>query len=191
MAKSDAGGSSNSALALVLGTAGGLLLGRVLPVLFANASGLARGAAGQDPFAGLIREHGQLLSLLDRMEATPASEPLKRKTLFLRFKRTIAKHALAEEDIIYPQLQNEADRKEAAAKLYQEHAHMKVFLFELEQALLDEEAWKARVRDLRNEIAPHARQEEEEEFPRIRALMDQKRATELSRKIYQEESLIV
>jgi hemerythrin superfamily protein len=185
------GKSSGRYAMLAIGAAGGVILGRLAPVLFANASGLVRASAGQDPFQGLIREHRQLLSLLDKMEDTPKESPVKRTALFLKFKRTIAKHALAEEDIVYPCLQDDAERTEETQKLYQEHARMKVLLFELDRSIKEDEAWTARVRDLRNEIEPHARQEEEVEFPRLKALMDSKRTAELSRQIYQEESLIV
>ena len=186
---------------LAMGAVGGLLLGRFLPVLFANASGAARAAAGQDPFEGLIREHRQLLSLLTKMENTPRKNRLKRLALFFTFKRTIGKHAMAEEDIIYPLLRNDAARVAETEKLYREHARMKVLLFELDRSVNEDEAWSARVRDLRNEIEPHARQEEEVEFPHLRALIEKNGATrpsneglsnlDLSRKIRQEESLVV
>jgi hemerythrin superfamily protein len=176
---------------LLAGAAGGLLLGRILPVIVANVKGSIGGASGRDPFANLIREHGLLLSLLDRMEATPVDQKLRRMALFLQFKRVIGKHALAEEDIVYPLLQNDAEREEASRKLYAEHASMKVNLFELERALTEEEGWKLRVQALRSEIEPHARQEEEEEFPRLRKLMDGLKNAELSRKLDQEESLLV
>ena len=78
---------------------------------------------------------------------------------------------------------------------------MKVLLFELERSVDEDEAWSARVRDLRNEIEPHARQEEQVEFPQLRALIEKNGATRrsnqglsnlnLSRKIRQEESLVV
>jgi hemerythrin superfamily protein len=182
---------TNPLLLVGIGAAGGALLGRFLPLLLANANGLAQGAAGGDPFAGLIREHRTLLSLLDRMEPLPATSWAKRKVLFLAFKRTIGKHAMAEEDIIYPLLKTDAERHEATAKLYREHASMKIHLFELERAIHDDEQWRAAVTALRTEIEPHAREEEETEFPRLRALLDGRRTAELSRKIHQEEALIV
>ena len=176
---------------LGVGAAGGMLLGRFLPVLLANASGLARGAAGQDPFAGLIREHRTLLSLLDRMEHLPPAAWAKRKLLFLTFKRAIGKHAMAEEDIIYPLLKTHAERHEATQKLYREHASMKIHLFELEAAIHQDQEWTDAVRALRSEIEPHAREEEETEFPRLRELLDRAGTAQLSRKIRQEEALIV
>ena len=174
-----------------LGVTGAVLLGRLLPVVYANAIGLARGAAGKDPFAGLIAEHRKLLSLLDQMEATTVDQPLTRMRLFYDFKRTIGKHALAEEDIVYPLLQTDADRQEAMRKLYQEHASMKVSLFKLDQAIKEVGGWLDAVHSLRNEIEPHARQEEEVEFPQLRAIMSQEKSAQLSRKIEQEESLLV
>lgn len=181
----------NPYILLGVGAAGGVLLGRFLPVLLANASGLAQGAAGRDPFAKLIQQHRVLLSLLDKMEDVEATEWAKRKFLFLSFKRTIGKHAMAEEDVVYPLLKTDAERHEATAKLYREHASMKIHLFELQRAVHHDEEWRAAVRALRSEIEPHAREEEETEFPRLRASLDQARTAELSRKIRQEEALIV
>jgi iron-sulfur cluster repair protein YtfE (RIC family) len=183
--------TTNPYLLIGLGASGGLLLGHFLPVLLANASGLTRGLAGADPFAGLIREHRVLLALLDRMANVPANRWSKRKFLFLAFKRTIGKHALAEEDIVYPMLKTEAERHEVIQKLYAEHASMKIHLFELERAIHDEVGWGEAVRALRSEIEPHAREEEEREFPRLRELLDRNKTAQLDRKIRQEEALVV
>ena len=174
-----------------LGVTGAVLLGRLLPVVYANAVGAFRGATGKDPFEGLIAEHRKLLSLLDQMEAATVDQPLTRLRLFYDFKRTIGKHALAEEDIVYPLLQTDADRQEAMRKLYQEHASMKVSLFKLDGAIKEVGGWIDAVHSLRNEIEPHARQEEEVEFPQLRSILSQEKSAQLSRKIQQEESLLV
>ncbi|MFL6351414.1 MAG: hemerythrin domain-containing protein [Bryobacteraceae bacterium] len=182
---------TNTYLLLGIGVAGGAFLGRFLPVLFANASVLAQGAAGRDPFATLIEEHRTLLSLLDKMQHLPASDWAKRKLLFLAFKRKIGKHAMAEEDVIYPLLKTQAERHETTQKLYREHASMKIHLFELEGSIRQDKEWPDAVRALRSEIEPHAREEEQTEFPRLRELLNGAGATQLSRKIRQEEALVV
>ena len=174
-----------------LGAAGGMLVGRLLPVLVANASGAARVSIGQDPFAGLIREHRELLALLDKMEDAPRNGSVRKATLFYLFKRKIAKHAMAEEDVVYPMLKDEAERADAARKLYEEHGRMKVLLFELEQSIKDDQGWLEAVRGLRSEIEPHARQEEDVEFPALRDRMDRPGKVKLARKIHQEEAVIV
>ena len=174
-----------------VGATGGILVGRLLPILFANANGATRALVGQDPFAGLIREHRQLLALLDKMENTPVTRCLRRGTLFYLFKRKIGKHAMAEEDVVYPMLTDDAERANAARKLYEEHGRMKVLLFELEQSIKDDQGWLRAVRGLRNEIEPHAHQEENVEFPALRERIDKARKVKLARKIYQEEAVIV
>jgi iron-sulfur cluster repair protein YtfE (RIC family) len=183
--------TSKTIAKFVIGAAGAVVLGKVLPLAFANAVGTVRGIRGGDPFKGLIREHRELLSLLDKMERTPADNPAKRMALFLAFKRTIGKHAMAEEDIVYPLLQHDGEREQEARKLYEEHAKMKVLLFELERSADDQQQWINNVRALRNEIVPHTRREEQVEFPELKARLNRVKTAELSRKIEQEEALVV
>jgi iron-sulfur cluster repair protein YtfE (RIC family) len=166
-------------------------MGRLLPILVASMAGAARGAIGRDPFAGLVREHRELLALLARMENAPQSSRARKAMLAYLFKRKIAKHAMAEEDVVYPMLSDHAERADAARKLYEEHGRMKVLLFELEQSISDEQGWLKAVRGLRGEIEPHARQEEEVEFPALRERMDKAGKVNLARKIHQEEAVIV
>ena len=183
--------SSRSLWMFIAGAAGGVLVSRVLPPFAAQASGAVRAAAGRDPFETLIRQHRELLSLLDRMEAAPADSPVRRIALLLRFKRTIAKHALAEEDIVYPLLHDDAGRADATKQLYDEHADMKIHLFELQRSVKNQEAWLKHLEALRSEIERHARQEEEVEFPHLRSQMDEAKTSRLARKIQQEEALIL
>lgn len=163
----------------------------MLPIFFAMGNGAARAALGEDPFAGLIREHRELLALLDEMELTPQERPMRRTMLAYLFKRKIAKHAMAEEDVVYPMLIDEAERAEAARKLYEEHGRMKVLLFEVEQSIRDQGRWRTAVRGLRAEIEPHARQEEQIEFPALRERMDKAGRVKLARNIHREEAVIV
>ena len=174
-----------------IGFAAGVVLSRVAPSLWAQLRGAAGSALGEDPFAELIRQHRTLLSLLDRMEQTPASAAGRRVLLFLAFKRTIAKHALAEEDVAYPVLYGDAGRPDVAEQLYREHADMKIHLFALQKNLREDEGWKTHVRALRKEIVGHARQEEDEIFPQLRELRQARQSSELSRDLRQEEAFIV
>ncbi|MDQ1470350.1 MAG: hypothetical protein QOJ99_1830 [Bryobacterales bacterium] len=173
------------------GVGGGILISRLLPPVYAHIRGMATSVFREDPFGILIQQHRQLLSLLGEMEETPASGAARRLWLLLRFKRTIAKHALAEEDVVYPLLHESAGRAEAAEQLYREHASMKIHIFNLLQCVTHQETWIRNVAALKDEIARHARQEEEEEFPRVRALQQARRWSRLNRNIRQEEALIL
>ncbi len=125
------------------------------------------------------------------MERTPASAPAARLALLLAFKRKMAKHAMAEEYVVYPILHEDADRAAATEQLYREHADMKIHLFTLQQVLREQEAWVTQVRALHAEIERHARQEEEEEFPRLRAMAQERKSSRLNLNIRQEEALIL
>lgn len=190
MAFGSKGLSKQDAGFLVGGTIAGVLLSRLLPPLFAQASGSVRQKVGADPFALLIEQHRLLLSLLDKMEQTTPEQGWKRIRLFLRLKRTLGKHALAEEDVVYPLLHNQAHHEQDTKHLYQEHADMKILLYELEANPTGAE-WVENVRRLRGLIEPHARQEEEVEFPKLREILNEQSQMKLSGQIHREEAMLL
>jgi hemerythrin superfamily protein len=100
-------------------------------------------------------------------------------------------HALAEEDIIYPMLRDDAHREDMASQLYREHAEMKVHLFELEHRDKSDSRWIGKLRELRGIIADHARQEEESEFPRLRSALGGNAKSRLMGEIGREKALLL
>lgn len=60
------------------------------------------------------------------MEACPTGNHATRARLFLRLKRTLGKHAMAEGDSVYPMPQARAGAREQARQLYEEHGDIKV-----------------------------------------------------------------
>jgi hypothetical protein len=125
--------TSNHAIAMLIGgIAAGMVGSRLLAPLLAMTSGTTRVKAGGDPFALLIDDHRKILSTLDQMLEAPSASKVRRMRLFLALKRTLGKHALAEEDVVYPLLLQ--DHSAAKSKeLYDEHADIKTHLFEIEQ----------------------------------------------------------
>ena len=176
---------------LLTGVIGGVIGSRLLPPLFAMAKGSLQTRAGADPFQPLIDEHGVILSTLDEMEQAGPEEKSKRARLFLKFKRTLAKHATAEEDVVYPLLTGPGEREAAAMQLYQEHAEMKIALFRLEQALKGEGSWKEHVRELQGLIGPHAKQEEEIEFPALRKRLTKEKQITTGGDVQREEAMVL
>jgi len=132
-----------------------------------------------------------ILATLDRMLAEPADSTAKRATLYLALKRKLAKHALAEEDVVYPLLHNQGEDTEASKELYDEHADMKILLFELEELLKSGEDWSAQVRSLRDIIQDHVNDEEQVVFPKLRQIFDGDHARVVSGQISREEALIL
>lgn len=185
--------SSQCGAAFVGGALAGMIASRLLPPLLARAGGMARAAMGRDPFDELIADHRKLVALLRKMEQSQGRgrSNAHRMQLLLRFKRRLAAHALAEEDVAYPLLHDAADAAEDAKHLYAEHAQMKIHLHALEQMSKDDPGWTARVRALRELIEEHARQEEEVDFPKLRRALDQQAKTRLSGDLSCEKALIL
>ena len=154
---------------------------------------MGRGAAtgyGGDAFEKLENDHRLILETLRKMEQTDESSTAKRTGLFLLAKRKL-EHALAEEDVVYPLLTDEAERREAAKHLYDEHADMKILLFEIETALMRGEPWATPVRSLREMVERHARKEEQEQFPRLRQVLGEKKFAQVGAQVHREEALIL
>jgi len=116
---------------------------------------------------------------------------MRRASLFTIFKRTLAKHAMAEEDVVYPMLHRQGQDPEGSNELYHEHANMKILLFELEERLMANEDWSQSVRALRDLIQSHIEEEEGAVFPKLRTMLDQSEASKMSGQICREEALVL
>jgi hemerythrin superfamily protein len=179
--------------ALMFGAGAMLMLAaaRMAPPFAMRAIGSMRGMAGTDPFDALAQDHQKALAVFDHIEATDSSMVTRRNTLLTQLKRMITAHALAEEDIVYPMLYDDAHRREQALKLYRDHAEVKVKLFELEVKPKNDPSWIQDLRTLRQMFASHAHEEETVEFPRLRAALDSSRRVNLLGKVSREKSLLL
>jgi len=177
--------------ALAGGVALGVVASRLLPPVVANASGAVRAKFGQDPFRKLEQDHRLIQSLLRKMAEASEDSAAQRMKLLLVFKRALGKHAMAEEDVVYPILYDVAGATEQARELYEEHAQMKIHLYGLETSVGSGPAWSERVRRLQEVIGSHIRDEEDVEFPRLRTLLQDRQNASLAGKILREEALVL
>ena len=167
-----------------------LAASRVAPPFAGRAIGSMRAMAGTDPFDALAQDHQKALAMFEAIEATDNTATMRRAAMLFQLKRMLTAHALAEEDIIYPMLRDDAHREEMASQLYRELAEMKIRRFELEHQAKDGPGWIAKLRELRGIIAGHARQEEESEFPRLRSALGGDGKSRLMGEIGREKALL-
>jgi hemerythrin superfamily protein len=167
-----------------------LLASRVAPPFAARAIGSMRALAGTDPFEALAQDHRDALALFDRIEATDDSAITRRSAMLFQLKRMLTAHALAEEDIIYPML-HRTHRREQTNELYREHADMKMRLYELEQKAKDDPSWIEDVRAPHRIMQNHARNEEQIEFPQLRATFDEARRANLLGELHRKKSMLL
>ena len=173
------------------GAATAILFSRVLPPVMAKVAGMARAAAGGDPFDALVQDHRAILSLLNSLERTSRKARLQRLQLLLLLKRRLSAHALAEEDVIYPMLHELANEVNDTRQLYGEHAEMKIHLYVLEQMPKDHPGWIGQVRELRNLIQDHVEKEEEIDFPKLRQILNSRSVIRLYGNMQREKALLL
>jgi hemerythrin-like domain-containing protein len=92
---------------------------------------------------------------------------------------------------VYPILHNQGQDGPESKHLYDEHADMKILLFELEQCLMSGDDWSGQVHKLRDLIMHHVEEEERDVFPRLRRMLDEKRTSKMSGQISREEALVL
>ncbi len=175
-------GSSAGVLvgAAVAGAAIGLAanVGRKLFVQFTS------GAAGNWSEA-LAAEHKMTLAIFDKIEATNDSQTMMRAHLLAKLKYALTKHALQEENVIYPALREAGERVDAD-HLTTDHGYVKTYLYELEAMEKDDSSWLPRVAEFRAMIERHMREEEDDVFPRFRAWLSEEKDKELTASMNKE-----
>jgi hemerythrin superfamily protein len=173
------------------GAAAAFVASRMLPPFLAQAAGTARAAAGRDPFDMLAHDHRIILSLLEEMEHSPENATFARTQKLLMVKRRLSAHALAEEDIIYPMLHDAAGAVTDVRHLYAEHADIKMHLHALEMMPKSDPNWARRAGELRALVESHARQEEEIDFPKLRAALDERETRRMAGSMQREKALLL
>jgi hemerythrin superfamily protein len=137
----------------------------------------------------LAQEHDAVLALFDKMLTTDDSETTKRKMLLMKLGYALDKHAYAEEHVVYPALR-EANETADAEELETEHGLVKEYLYRLNHFAADDPAWIETVREFRDAVAAHAKMEEEEVFPRLRAEIDDELDARLTKEVKKAEFMM-
>ena len=139
---------------------------------------MSSGATG-DWLDALKTEHALALAIFDKIEATDDNQTMMRSHLLMKLKYALTKHAIEEENVIYPALR-QANSAHDADALTTEHGYVKTYLYELENMPKNSPEWLARVRDFRSMIEEHMRMEENEVFPAFRKLLSDEQNAKLS-----------
>ena len=140
----------------------------------------AMSAKAGDWDEALAAEHDKALAIFDKMLATDPSQTIKRAMLLKKLGHTLDKHTHEEENVVYPALR-QADDKYDADLLEGEHGYVKTYLFELDQMGSDAPNWLEKVREFRSTVENHARMEEDEVFPRLKADMTEEQNAKITK----------
>jgi hemerythrin superfamily protein len=154
---------------------GALLAAGAAGLAVGLAANVARKLAVQAPTMlsgewdeALKAEHQLTLKVFDQIEATTEKNTTKRATLLMNLKHMLAKHAMEEENAVYPAMRD-AGEAESADHLNNDHGYVKQYLYDLTMMPKDSPAWIAKIRQFRADLEKHMREEEDTLFPRLKA----------------------
>ncbi len=153
--------------------AGGAALG-LLAMMGRKAAVIAPTVLAGNWADALAAEHKAVLKIFDALDATEDGATARRTMLLMQLRHALAKHAIEEENVIYPALR-EAGEQDAADALTRDHGYVKQYLYDLDTMPASAPGWMERLRAFRTDLERHMREEEDVLFPALRArLTDEK-----------------
>lgn len=130
-------------------------------------------------------EHRSVEALLETLMETDNSETGKRTTLLAKIKHALMKHAIEEENAIYPAMRR-IDAQEDGDSLFEDHAEIKKALYDLDRMDKSDVTFLTRVRDMADLISRHVQEEEGNLFPRLKRAMTAEETKLASAKVWKE-----
>lgn len=139
-------------------------------------------ALADDWVKGLAGEHLAVRNLLGALQRTGRGQSKRRAYLLHKIKTALTRHAIEEENVVYPALR-QAGQIAAVEALTREHGDMKFQLFLLDTLLHDHAAFQAALADFMTDLFDHMAREEEDLFPRLRGLLGAAESAKLGSKV--------
>lgn len=139
-------------------------------------------AVAGDWVDGLAGEHAAVRNFLGLLARTERGETKQRRYLLHKIKTALTRHAIQEENLIYPALR-EAGEEEAAADLTLEHADVKHYLYRLDLLVGQDRAFLDELEAFRADIFRHMEEEERVLFPLLRERLGEERSAQLGLKM--------
>ena len=146
---------------------------------------MVQGLGAGDWTDALAAEHQAVLALFDKLQATGDEQTWMRARLLAKIRNALGKHALEEENAVYPALREINEAHDADA-LNAEHGYVKTYLYELDNMPKSSPEWMERVRAFRALLEEHMRMEEDEVFPRLRGQLGEEGNARLSAAVARE-----
>lgn len=181
-----------AAVSIFSGTSRTALVSAGVGAGVALAAALGRKLLVQAPTAlagdwdkALALEHKLALRLFDALGDTSDRASAKRRFLLMQLKHALGKHALEEENVIYPAMRD-AGMKAEADQLNADHGYVKQYLYDLSDLVVDNAAFQTKLGAFRADIEKHIREEEDILFPALKAKLAGDQTARLTRRMNQE-----
>lgn len=136
-------------------------------------------------FALLKADHEKVAGILETIEDTTERAVKGRDQFFAELKAELDLHAMIEEEIFYPALEDTDEAREITLEAYEEHRLVKQLLAELEAEPKDTEEWTAKFTVLKENIEHHVEEEEGELFKKARQALSEEEIETLGDRLQQ------
>jgi hemerythrin superfamily protein len=164
---------------LATGAAFGLVAGLALPHARKAVMQGPSLAAG-DWMDALKAEHRMVEKSMEALLKTGEHEAAKRELLLTKIAYALTKHAIEEENVIYPALA-EGGHADAAKQLIEDHGQVKTCIYDLRRLSSKDPAWIGEARKLSAALHAHVHEEENSLFPTFRQEIGQDENMRLTR----------
>ena len=136
-------------------------------------------------FEPLIKDHKKVKQIIEDLLLTTAQAKKKRQELLTKLKEELQLHEKIEETVVYPVFKEKKDMKAHTLEAYQEHHVVDVLLAELESLDFKDEAWKAKLTVLQENLLHHIAEEEKAIFPQAEKILKPQELEEIKQNIEQ------
>jgi len=179
------GGMSRSQLGMTLGAVGaGIIIG-LATSLGRKVAVQASTGLNRDWDEVLQLEHRAVEALFQKILETDDRDTGKRTALLAKIKHALMKHAIEEENAIYPALQR-IDAQNSEDELFSDHADIKKALYDLDRMDKADAVFLTRIRDLQSLIDSHVQMEEGDLFPRLKKSMSAEETKLANSRVWRE-----
>ena len=138
-----------------------------------------------DVFALLKADHELVAELMQKIDESTERAVKGRTETFTRLKSELDLHAMIEEEIVYPVLEDADETRDITLEAYEEHRLVKQLLTELESEPNDTEEWTAKFTVLKENVEHHVEEEEGEMFKNARQALDKEQIDSLTKQVEQ------
>ena len=138
-----------------------------------------------DVFALLKEDHDRVAEMLEKIEKSTERAAKGREETFTRLKADLDLHAMIEEEVFYPSLEEADETRDITLEAYEEHRLVKQLLSELEQEPKDTEEWTAKFMVLKENVEHHVEEEEGEMFKKARQALTKEEIDALTKRVEQ------
>lgn len=136
----------------------------------------------------LTHDHREVENIIISLQALKGSKDSSANTPnadFIQLDQNLTLHALAEENIFYPELKNFPETASLVPEAYTEHQEVKDMLAQMRGLSPNSDDFQSLLAQLKADLQHHVAEEENEMFVKARQVLGEQRLEELGRQIKQ------